>query len=166
MSRTSRKRTGLVVPGAVVVVADRAGAVAGPLRDRVVDGAGELAERAGPLRDRVLEGTDDLRIAAAPLVGEALERSGAAWSALRGEQAPVAPVRRWTWAVGAALAGAAAGAVAAAVVRKVAPADAPGAQEPHELRAVVDTSDTGAVRLQETGPAAASPPVAQPTFEM
>ena len=125
MGRTSRnKRIGLVIPGAVVVTADRAGAVAGPLRDRVLDSAGEL------------------RGAAAPVVGEALERTGAAWGVLRGDRiGPPLAVRRWPWALGAALAGAAAGAVVAAMVRKVAPADAPGAQEPHELRAVVDSSD-------------------------
>ena len=128
---------------------------AGELAETVGDRAGELAEelvqRAGPLRDRMLEGAGELAEAAGPLVGaatetvsgvleDARERGGAAWVALRGERVgPPLAVRRWPWALGAALAGAAAGAVAAKLVRRLNPADAPGAQEPHELRAVVDT---------------------------
>ena len=156
MRRTGRnKRIGLIVPGAVVVAADRAGAAAGPLRERVLESAGELAERTGPLRERVLESAGELRGSAAPVVGEALERGGAAWGVLRGDRiGPPLAVRRWPWALGAALAGAAAGAVVAAMVRKVAPADAPGAQEAHELRAVVDSSNLPST----VGP----PPVVEP----
>ncbi|MCW2713354.1 MAG: hypothetical protein JWN88_401 [Frankiales bacterium] len=47
-------------------------------------------------------------------------------------------VRRWPWALGAAVVGAAAGGAVAAVIRRVAGADAPDAQEPSELQAVVD----------------------------
>ena len=202
MSRTSRsKRAGLVVPGAVVDVAERAGELAGPVRDRVVEGASELAERAGelaeragelaeravelsgPLRTRVVDGAGELRVAAAPALGEALERGGAAWGALRGD-AVVArgAARRWPWAVGAAVAGALAGAVVAKLMAKVAPADAPGAQEPHELRAVVDSADPGTrggavpstpsvpLPAREGQPVAGAPvpsqPVASPTFKM
>ena len=188
MGRTSRnKRAGLVIPGVVVEVADRAGELAGPVRDRVVDGAAELAERAGelaeragdlaeraghraapvrdrvfdgagelaeragdlreraversgPLRDRVADGAGELRVAAAPVLGEVLERGGAAWGALRGDAVGrTIAVRRWPWALGAAVAGALAGAVVAKLLAKVTPTDAPGAQEPHELRAVVDS---------------------------
>ena len=58
---------------------------------------------------------------------------------------------------------------------KVAPADAPGAQEPHELRAVVDAPDdrtTPSVPLpdregqQVGGAPVPAPPVSRPTFEM
>ena len=170
-SRSRRELAGLAVSGAVIAATERAtqlaerardgaGELAGeladrsqPLRDRVVEGAGELAERAQPLRERVVDGAGELVVAGRPVVGsavetvsgvleEALERGGAAWDALRADRVVPAPaVRRWPWAVGAALAGAAAGGVAAVLLRKIAPADAPGAQEPHELRAVVDTDD-------------------------
>jgi hypothetical protein len=89
---------------------------------------------------------DGLREAPAGRVvalGEALEtsrlRSGAAWEALRG--APVGvpePARRWPWAVAAALLGAAAGAGVALVWRGLVGEDAPGAQDPEDLQAVVD----------------------------
>ena len=46
--------------------------------------------------------------------------------------------RRWPWALAAALAGGAAAAGAVLLARKVEGTDAPGAQEPHELQAVVD----------------------------
>ena len=48
------------------------------------------------------------------------------------------PARRWPWAVAAAVAGATAGAGVALVVQRVLGQDAPGAQDPSELRAVVD----------------------------
>ncbi len=47
-------------------------------------------------------------------------------------------VRRWPWALRAAVVGAAAGGAVAAVVRRVGGADAPDAQEASELKAVVD----------------------------
>ena len=197
--RSSSKRAGLVVPGVVVDAAERAGELAGPVRDRVVDSAGDLAERAGelaeragelaeravelsvPLRSRVADGAGELRVAAAPALGEALERGGAAWGALRGDVVvPRGAARRWPWAVGAAVAGALAGAVVAKLLAKVAPADAPGAQEPHELRAVVDSADA-AIRTAPVGPAVPrpthegqpvggapvpAPPIEEPTFKM
>ena len=46
--------------------------------------------------------------------------------------------RRWPWALLAAVLGAAGGAAVASLVRQRVGADAPGAQEPHQLRAVVD----------------------------
>ena len=48
------------------------------------------------------------------------------------------PVRRWPWAVLAAVVGAAAGSAAALVVRSLEGTDAPDALEPDELQAVVD----------------------------
>jgi hypothetical protein len=51
---------------------------------------------------------------------------------------------RWPWAAGAVVAGAAAGAAVAFAVRRLVGQDAPGAQEPDQLRAVVDTGTTGA----------------------
>ena len=53
------------------------------------------------------------------------------------------PARRWPWAVGAAVLGAAAGAAVAVAVRRVVGQDAPDAQDPEQLRAVVDTGRTG-----------------------
>ena len=48
--------------------------------------------------------------------------------------------RRWPWAVWGALAGAAAGVGAVLVARRVLGQDAPDAQDPSELEAVVDTA--------------------------
>lgn len=48
------------------------------------------------------------------------------------------PVRRWPWAVLAAVLGAAAGSAAAFAVRALEGTDAPDALEPDELQAVVD----------------------------
>lgn len=176
--RSKRDRAGLAVSGAVVAAADRAGELgqraregAGPLYDRVVDSAGELAVAAAPVVGSAVETVSGV-------LEDALERGGAAWDALRGDRVgPPVAVRRWPWALGAAVLGAAAGAVAAAVVRKVAPPDAPGAQEPHELRAVVDTTDgpapagAGVVPPREDqerpdGAPTASPPVGTTTFEL
>ena len=46
--------------------------------------------------------------------------------------------RRWPWSVGAALLGAAAGAAVVLLARRVVGEDAPDAQEPEQLQAVVD----------------------------
>ena len=73
--------------------------------------------------------------------GDALVRGGAAWDALRGARVgPPIAVRRWPWALTAALAGAVVGAASAVALRAVFPRDAPGAQEPDELQAVVDSA--------------------------
>ena len=73
------------------------------------------------------------------LLDEPLVRGGAAVDALRGATVrPPVAARRWPWALGAAVLGAVAGAGAAWAVRRLQGEDAPGAQEPHELRAVVD----------------------------
>ena len=86
---------------------------------------------------------------AAQVVGEAVDlsvlRSGAALDALRG--GPVRPpvgVRRLPWALAAAVVGAAAGAATALLVRRVIGQDAPGAQAPEDLEAVVDRPDPAA----------------------
>ena len=73
------------------------------------------------------------------VVDASLVRGGAALDALRG--GPVGPpvaVRRWPWAVAAAVLGAAAGAGVAHLVGRIVGQDAPDAQEPEELQAVVD----------------------------
>jgi len=57
------------------------------------------------------------------------------------------PARRWPWAVGAAVLGAAAGAAVALAVRRLVGQDAPDAQDPEQLRAVVDTGRTGPASL-------------------
>lgn len=76
-------------------------------------------------------------------VGSALDtslvRGAAAVDALRG--GPVRPpvgARRWPWAVVAAVAGAAAGAAVAMLVGRLIGQDAPDAQEPEDVQAVVD----------------------------
>lgn len=69
-----------------------------------------------------------------------LQRGDAALTALRGQRVgPPMAVRRWPWAVGAAVLGAAAGAAVALLVgRLVVGRDAPDAQDPSDLQAVVD----------------------------
>jgi hypothetical protein len=83
----------------------------------------------------------DLATEVGAALAEARQRGGATWDALRGER--VVAVRRWPWALGAALAGAAAGVLVAVVVRRLTHHDAPGAQEPEQLQAVVDRGPTG-----------------------
>lgn len=66
-------------------------------------------------------------------------RTTAAYDALRG--GPVGPplaVRRWPWAILAAVLGAIAGAAVVVLRRRLIGADAPGAQHPEELEAVID----------------------------
>jgi hypothetical protein len=77
-------------------------------------------------------------------VGDVLEegavRGTAAVTALRGGRVgPPIAVRRWPWAVAAAVLGAAVGVAAAQLLgRLLLGQDAPGAQEPEDLEAVVD----------------------------
>ena len=91
--------------------------------------------RARQLVQELEQARDEL----AALAGTAAVRSGAAVEALRGGpvRAPVG-VRRWPWAVVAAVAGAAAGAGTALLLQRVLGTDAPDAQEPEDLEAVVD----------------------------
>ena len=85
---------------------------------------------------------------AADVAGEVLDttlvRTSSAWDALRG--GPIGPPlgrRRWPWAVAAAVAGAAAGAAAALLVGRLIGQDAPDAQDPEDLEAVVDRPAVG-----------------------
>lgn len=86
-------------------------------------------------------------------------RGAAAFDALRG--APIGPPagrRRWPWAMAAAVLGASAGVAVAVVLRRWGGTDAPDAQEPHELRAVVDVADaSGSPARAATPPTPASP---------
>jgi hypothetical protein len=126
--------------------------VAHALRDTVNERASELSARvyaeAAPRVERV---ADVVQETAAPVVADVVEtlqdaldtaalRGGAAWVALRGGRVgPPTAVRRWPWAVGAAVLGAAAGAgVALLVGRLLLGRDAPDAQDPADLEAVVD----------------------------
>ena len=73
------------------------------------------------------------------LLEETRTRTTGAYDAMRG--GPVGPplaVRRWPWALLAAVLGAAAGAAVVLLARRVVGEDAPGAQEPEELQAVID----------------------------
>lgn len=68
-------------------------------------------------------------------------RGDAAWDALRGERVgPPVAVARWPWALAAAAAGAAAGVAVAIAVRRLSRPDAPDAQDPADLEAVIDRS--------------------------
>lgn len=77
------------------------------------------------------------------VLDEAWSRGTAAWDVLRGERVgPPAAVRRWPWAVGAAVAGAAAGVAVAFVgqraVQRLHTQDPPGAVDPETVEAVID----------------------------
>ena len=118
------------------------------LRDTVNERAGELTARVVAEATPVVERVTDT---AAPVVADVVEslqdaldaaavRGGAAWVALRGGTVgPPVAARRWPWAGGAAVLGAAAGAgVALLVGRLLMGRDAPDAQDPADLEAVVD----------------------------
>ena len=97
------------------------------------------AETATPLAARAAESAGPVVVTLSDALGTSRVRGAAAWDALRG--GPVGPpiaVRRWPWAVGAAVLGAAAGAVVALLVGRLQGQDAPGAQDPEDLEAVVD----------------------------
>ena len=94
-------------------------------------------------RERGVELTSDLTADLAAVLDEARVRGGAAWDALRGERVgPPVARRRWPVALAAAAAGAAAGIAVAVALRRLRTGDAPGAQEPEELLAVVDRGDS------------------------
>lgn len=68
-----------------------------------------------------------------------LRGAGALDHVLRGERVgPPLAARRWPLAIAAALAGACAGALVVLVLRRLLGEDAPDAQEPDELVAVID----------------------------
>lgn len=140
--------------GAADELAGRLRAEVEPRLERAREEVVELADRAAPYVERARDELASLVVAATPLVEQAVEtvsgvleeageRGGAAWMALQG--GPVGPpfaVRRWPWAVGAAVAGAAAGAAAAYVLSRLRTQDAPGALEPDEVEAVVDRPES------------------------
>jgi hypothetical protein len=128
------------------------GSAVGQAVDAAVEGAGTARTVAERIGGAALGAAGGLVSTVHGIVEEPTVRGGAALDALRGVPVgPPAARRRWPWAVGAALTGAAAGAVVAALVRRLSTTDAPGAQEPHELRAVVDVAGDPAT------PAAAGP---------
>lgn len=86
----------------------------------------------------------DLRSDAGSVLDEALTRGSAAWDVLRGERVgPPVAVRRWPWAVGAAVAGAGAGVGVAFLLRRLRTQDAPDAVDPDQVEAVVDRPPAG-----------------------
>ncbi len=75
----------------------------------------------------------------AQVVEQTALRGAGALDVLRGERVgPPLAVRRWPLAIAAALAGACAGALVVLVLRRLLGEDAPDAQEPDELVAVID----------------------------
>lgn len=117
------------------------GTAVGSAVDAAVDGAGTARELVGRWGSTAAGVAGELVETVQGLVEEPAVRGGAALHALRGiPVGPPAARRRWPWAVLAAVAGASAGAAVAVAVRRLSTTDAPGAQEPHELRAVVDVA--------------------------
>ena len=116
------------------------GASAAELAARVAAGAAAGASAgAGGLAGVLREARGTVASASEVLEGvveDALDRAGVVrWGRK--------PPSRWPWAAAAAAAGAAAGAGAVLLLRRVVGQDAPGAQEPEQLQAVVDTGSAG-----------------------
>ena len=109
----------------------------GTARDRVADLDTDALTRqwAHVLEGVVQEGRE--RAGALRHSGAGGRRTRRAVTVLPGRRRPVTR-RGLPWAVGASLAGAAGGVALALVVRRVLGQDAPDAQEPEQLRAVVD----------------------------
>ena len=129
---------GAVVGAALGTAAEQMGQQAVRAVDTVVGGYGQV-------RDRVTATTAGQDAAAlvqqwAGVLEDVVEDARDRAAALLAAQPPA---RRWPWAVGAAVLGAAAGAAVAVAVRRVVGQDAPDAQDPEQLRAVVDTDRTG-----------------------
>ncbi len=81
----------------------------------------------------------DARARSGAALEEAAVRGEAAWDALRGERVgPPVGVSRWPWALAAAAVGAAAGVAVAIAVRRLSHPDAPDAQDPEDVQAVID----------------------------
>lgn len=130
-------KVGSAVGGALGVAAGRALGVGLAVTDTARDVGLQV-------RDRVEESDlPDRAQSLAQVIGgyaeQGRERGGSLLtSASRSVSGRTRPQRRWPWAISAALLGAAAGAAVAFVVRSLLGSDAPDAQEPEELRAVVD----------------------------
>jgi hypothetical protein len=163
-------------------VGAQVGAVVGTALDevgqRATQAAALLAETYGTVRERVVAAEPGVRArqwadtvesvveqgrerAVATLPSKApARRSRLPWPATAGRS--TAPVgRSLSWSVGAAVGGAAGGVAVALLLRRLLGSDAPGAQEPEQLRAVVDTGQDVA-RPVVSPPAAGVAPVAPP----
>ena len=118
----------------------RAPALPDSLTDRVPDHVVEQVDAVlDDARQRAEAIVEDARQRAEAVLGEAAVRGGAAWDALRGERVgPPVAVARWPWALAAAVGGALAGAAVALAVRRMSRPDAPDAQDPADLQAVID----------------------------
>lgn len=133
MAGTSAERgaqVGATVGGAV-------GAAAHDVALRAGQGAAAVAEGYDAVRER-WSGSDPAAVVrqwGQALEGVVEDGRDRAVTALGVDRRPQ---RRWPWALAAGLLGAAAGAGVALAVRRVVGQDAPGAQEPEQLRAVVD----------------------------
>ena len=113
-----------VLPARVGTAVGSAVAAAGGVRDTL---GGVLDARVGPRVTGALQTLDGV-------VVEGRYRGLGAIDALAGRRAP----RRWPWAAGAAALGALVGAGLALALRGALGQDAPDAQEPEQLQAVVD----------------------------
>lgn len=132
-AREAAEALGVVAEVARVVGAERGREVVSVVRERAADLPTPAA----------LEG----------VIEEALDRGVDVWDALRGRPRTS---RRWPWYLGTALAGALVAAGGALAARRLSTTDAPGAQEPEQLRAVVDL---------DAPPVQAVPPVPAATAE-
>lgn len=117
------------------------GAAAGSTVEEAVQRAGTAATALsggyGPVRERVAAADAGALVRQ---VGDVLEGVVEDGRSLTATALGRHPVKRWPWTAGAAVAGALAGAGVAYALRRLVGQDAPGALEPEQLRAVVDTS--------------------------
>lgn len=123
------------------------GAVAGTVVEEVArragEAAGSVAEGWSVVRSRVQDADPGALVRQ---IGETLEgvvEDGRLRATALAQPQSRVPAKRssassWPWAVAASVAGAAAGVAVVLVVRRLLSHDVPGAQEPEQLRAVVD----------------------------
>lgn len=137
------QRAGTAVERHGTAAAPAVGAAVGGGVERATELTGSAAQAARSAVSSTRSSAGTFATALAETVTGVLDepatRGGAAVSALRGQRVgPPVAVRRWPWALGAALIGAGTAAGIVLVRRRLEGQDAPDAQEPHELRAVVD----------------------------
>jgi F0F1-type ATP synthase membrane subunit c/vacuolar-type H+-ATPase subunit K len=114
-----------------------AGLAAGAAAEALGVAAGLAADRGREVVQVVRARASDLPspVVLEGVLEEAFDRGAEAWDVLRGRRTPPP---RWPWATGSALAGAALAVGVAVLVRRLRTQDAPGAQDPEQVQAVVD----------------------------
>lgn len=136
--------------------------VAGTAREVVGERGKQAAEGLAAAYEAVRERADNLPVGVVleGVLEDARERGYDVWEAVGGSR----PKRRsrYPWAPRAAVVGGILGVVAAVAVRALRKGDAPGAQEPEQVRAVVDPAPSATPTAVTTAPVSSTPVVAAP----